>query len=62
MPKKNTFYQVTHKGASVGFFKSKENAEKYSEEFCQNIGGYSYPIKIIKKSFLDYMFEEDVNP
>ncbi len=53
MGKKDTFYEVTHKNATVGFFKTKKNAEKYTKEFTQEIDGYNYPIKIIKRQFLD---------
>jgi hypothetical protein len=57
--KKNIFYQVKHKGVVVGSFKKKKNAEKYAKEFTQEIGGYDYPVEIIKKDFLDEMYEND---
>jgi|TARA_R110000824_G_scaffold251358_5_gene440044 hypothetical protein len=53
------FYQVVQKGVVVGHFKKRANAKKYAEEFVQNIGGYNYPIKIVKKEFLDNVVEDD---
>jgi len=55
----NIFYQVFHKGASVGFFRKKSNAEKYAKEFHTNIGGYLYPMDIREKEFLDESYEEE---
>ena len=56
--KEETFYEVTHKGRGVGFFKTKEAAEKCAAEFENNIEGYSYPVEIVVRDFLDNNYIE----
>ena len=51
--KEEVFYQVMHKGRGVGFFKTKEAAERCASEFKNNIEGYSYPVEIVAREFLD---------
>ena len=60
MSKKDIFYEVTHKGRTVGYLRTEGGAQKYAEEFAQEINGYNYPVKIIKREFLNH-YEEDVN-
>jgi hypothetical protein len=59
MSKTKHIYQVYHRNQIVGIFAKRKNAVKYSEEFKTNIGGYPYPVKVVKKDLLDYMYEED---
>ena len=58
---KDKFYQVFHGNASVGFFKHKENAEKYAKQFMSNIEGYDYKVKVKELDFLDYLLKGDLD-
>ena len=57
--KRNNFYEVTHGGKSVGFFRNKKNAKKYLKQFKKNIEGHVYKLQITEKTFLDYLVDED---
>jgi len=58
---KDKFYQVFHGNSSVGFFKHKENAEKYANQFMSNIQGYDYKVEVRELDFLDNLLDEDLN-
>jgi hypothetical protein len=56
--KEEVFYELTHKGRSAGFFKTKEAAERCADEFSAEIEGGLYPVEIITRRFLDYQYPE----
>ena len=57
--KSNNFYEVIHGRKSVGFFRNKKNAKKYLKQFKKDIEGHLYKLKIIERTFFDYLVDED---
>ena len=57
--KTNNFYEVIHGRKSVGFFRNKKNAKKYLKQFKIDIEGHLYKLKIIERTFFDYLVDED---
>ena len=57
--KKEVFYEITHRGRTAGFFKTREAAERCADEFRSEIEGGLYPVEIITREFLDYNYTED---
>ena len=57
--KKEVFYEITHRGRTAGFFKTREAAERCADEFRSEIEGSLYPVEIITRQFLDYNYTED---
>ena len=57
--KKEVFYEITHRGRTAGFFKTREAAERCADEFRSEIEGCLYPVEIITRQFLDYNYTED---
>ena len=57
--KKENFYELTHRGRTAGFFKTREAAERCADEFRSEIEGGLYPVEIITREFLDYNYPED---
>jgi hypothetical protein len=58
---KDKFYQVFHGNSSVGFFRDREKAEKYANQFMHNIEGHYYNVSIKELDFLDNMLDEDLD-
>ena len=56
--KREVFYEITHRGRTAGFFKTREAAERYAGEFRSEIEGGLYPVEIITREFLDYNWLE----
>ena len=63
--KREVFYEITHRGRTAGFFKTREAAERCASEFSSEIGGELYPVEIITREFLDHSWlkgeEDDFN-
>ena len=57
--KREVFYEITHRGRTAGFFKTREAAERCADEFRSEIEGGLYPVEIITRQFLDYNYTED---
>ena len=57
--KKEVFYEITHRGRTAGFFKTREAAERCADQFRSEIEGGLYPVEIITRQFLDYNYPED---
>ena len=57
--KREVFYEITHRGRTAGFFKTREAAERYAGEFRSEIEGGLYPVEIITREFLDHNYTED---
>tara|TARA_R100000008_G_C3584917_1_gene171463 strand:- start:1794 stop:2036 length:243 start_codon:yes stop_codon:yes gene_type:complete len=53
------FYQVFHRGRSVGFFLNKKYAEVYAKSFSPLIEGQDYKIEIKKMDFLDEQIKQE---
>jgi len=54
----DVFYEVVQNRRSVGFFKSRDNAEKCIDQFNTKVE--IAPLKIIKREFLDRKLEDDL--
>ena len=59
MSKREVFYEITHRGRSAGFFKTREAAERGADQFRTEIEGGLYPVEVITREFLDYAFREE---
>tara|TARA_Y100001972_G_C7580729_1_gene291290 strand:- start:351 stop:572 length:222 start_codon:yes stop_codon:yes gene_type:complete len=57
--KKEVFYELTHRGRTAGFFKTRKAAERCAKEFRLEIEGGIYPVEIITREFLDYNYPEN---
>ena len=57
--KREVFYEITHRGRTAGFFKTREAAERCADEFRSEIEGGLYPVEIITREFLDYNYIEE---
>tara|TARA_Y100001938_G_C8088388_1_gene433497 strand:- start:1422 stop:1655 length:234 start_codon:yes stop_codon:yes gene_type:complete len=57
--KTDVFYEITHRGRSAGFFKTRDAAHRCANEFKSEIEGGIYPVEIITREFLDYNYPSD---
>jgi hypothetical protein len=54
----NKFYQVFQRGKGVGYFRKKDAAEEYAQQFHSNIEGHPYPVTIKEMCFLDGVWND----